>query len=84
MHTKLAVVWTAVIIIAVGTGCAGSTTDTPSATSPSSPVSTTSPPSPTPEPPSKAEDTAALKRATVTAADLGKPWVEPKKVPSVG
>ena len=36
-------------------------------------------PTPSPTAPSKAEDAAALKKAMVTAADLGKPWVEPKK-----
>jgi hypothetical protein len=40
--------------------------------------------SPSPTAPSKADDAAALKRAIVTAADLGKPWVQPDKVPSAG
>ena len=31
--------------------------------------------------PTKAEDAAALKQVVVTAADLGKPWVRPDKVP---
>ena len=41
-------------------------------------------PSPTPTPPTTAEDQAALKKALVTTADLGKPWVQPKSVPSAG
>jgi len=37
-------------------------------------------PSPSPAAPTKAKDTAALKKAMVNAADLGKPWVVAKKV----
>jgi hypothetical protein len=47
----------------------------------SSPKATPSPtPSPTPTLPPVAEDTANLKKALVTAADIGKPWVTPKSV----
>jgi hypothetical protein len=34
-------------------------------------------------PPTKAQDEAALKRAIVTAANLGKPWVQPASVSTV-
>src|SRR5215210_3886032 len=74
----------AAAVIVLVTGCGGPTPDSPPATSPSAVVSTTPPASPSPTAPSKAEDAAALKQALVTAADLGKPWVEPKKVPSAG
>ena len=40
--------------------------------------------SPPPIPPSKADDSAALKKALVTAADLGKPWVKVDKAPNTG
>ncbi len=74
----------AVLIMTVGTGCGGSTADSPPASSASAPVSTSPTSSPSPSAPSKAADTAALERAIVTAADLGKPWVQPEKVPSAG
>jgi hypothetical protein len=83
MRTMLATGCLAVIM-AVGTGCGGSTADSPTATSSSPPVGTAPTASPSPTAPSKAEDAAALKRAIVTAADLGEPWVQPKKVPSAG
>jgi hypothetical protein len=48
---------------------------------PSATQTTVSPtPSPTPTLPPVATDKAAVKKAVVTAADLGKPWVEPKAV----
>ena len=40
-------------------------------------------PSPTPTLPSVADDEATVKRALVTPADLGAPWVEPAKVNEV-
>ena len=84
MRMKRGAAWTAAAIMVAATGCGGPATDTPPAASPTTAASSTAPPTPRPTPPSKAEDTAALKRATVTAADLGQPWVEPKKVPSAG
>jgi hypothetical protein len=85
MRTKLVTAWTAAVLAVLAAGCGGSPTKAPPAASPTTAVSSAAPTTPTPTPPrSKAEDTAALKRATVTAADLGKPWVEPKKVPSAG
>jgi hypothetical protein len=74
----------AAAVIVLLTGCGGPTTESSPATSPSAVASTTPTASPSPTAPSKAEDAAALKQAIVTAADLGKPWVEPKKVPSAG
>lgn len=44
------------------------------------PSSQSQTPSPTPTLPPVAEDKANAKKALVTAADLGKPWVTPKKV----
>jgi hypothetical protein len=43
----------------------------------------TATPSAVPSPPTKAQDEAALKRTIVTAADLGKPWVQPANVATV-
>ena len=85
MRTKLAATWAAVVILAGGAGCGG-TADTPppQAASPSTAVSAPASPTPSPTAPSKTEDAAALKQAVVTPADLGKPWVEPKKVSSSG
>jgi hypothetical protein len=82
MRTLFVTAGAAVLVLAIGTGCGGSAADSPPAASAS--ASTAATPSPSPTPPSKAEDAAALKKAIVTATDLGKPWVEPKKVPSAG
>ena len=58
-------------------GCGGSETPAPPEASTTVPAST---PSPSPAAPTKATDTAALKKAMVNAADLGQPWVVAKKV----
>lgn len=63
------------------TACGPTATSAPAAQT-SAPASTA--PSPTPTPPTTADDEAALKKALVTTADLGKPWVQPKSVPSSG
>ena len=73
--------WT-LVIMALLSGCGGSGAGTEAPTAPASSAAST--PTPSPSAPSKTEDTAALKQAIVTAADLGKPWVEPKTVPSAG
>jgi hypothetical protein len=83
MRTKLAASWAAVVILAGGAGCGGST-ESPPAASPSTSVSAATSPSPSPTAPSKTEDTAGLTQAIVTAADLGRPWVQPEKVPGTG
>ena len=71
------------MIVAAMTGCGGSGAGTePTTTVAATPAEST--PTPSPSAPSKAEDAAALKQVIVTAADLGEPWVEPKKVPSAG
>ncbi len=84
MRTKLPTAFAVVLVLTGTAGCGGSTADTPPAASPSTSVSAPASPSPSPTAPSKAQDAAALEQAIVTAADLGKPWVEPKKVPSAG
>lgn len=56
---------------------------TPSATPSSAAPSTTSTPSPTPTLPTAAADNATAKAALLTAAELGKPWVQPKSVNKV-
>ena len=89
MRTKLAATWAAVVILAGGAGCGGTAeSPPPQAASPSTAVSAPASPSPSPSPsptaPNKTEDAAALKQAVITPADLGKPWVEPKKVSSAG
>jgi hypothetical protein len=85
MRTKLTATWAAVMILAGGAGCGGTAeSPPPQAASPSTSVSAPASPSPSPTAPSKTEDAAALKQAIVTQADLGKPWVEPKKVSSAG
>lgn len=63
-------------------GCGGATTGTQPTVSAAPPAAST--PTPSPSAPSKAVDEVALKRVIITAADLGKPWVEPDKVPSAG
>ena len=75
MRRAIAAAGSAVMILVCGVSCGGSDTPTPPAAS--APVNT---PSPSPAAPTKAEDTAALKKAMVNAADLGKPWVMAKKV----
>lgn len=60
-------------VLAVITGCGGGSTAAKS----------TPTPSPTPTLPTVAADVAAVKAALITAADLGKPWVQPKKVNTV-
>ena len=55
-----------------------------SAPAPASQTSATPTPTLAPKPkPTKAQDAAALKKALVGADDLGKPWVQPKKVSQV-
>lgn len=61
------------------TACGGGG-GTPDAQPSPSQTSATPSPSPTPTLPPLAADKAALKKAVVTAADLGKPWVQPKSV----
>lgn len=65
---------TAVLVAATacGGGAKPSTQPTPAPTTPS--------PTPTPTLPPVATDQAAVKAAIVTSADLGAPWVTPKKV----
>src|SRR3954454_8897649 len=60
------------------TGSASGAARPPSATSPALPSASSSPSSPT-----KKEDAAKLKKALVTASDLGKPWTQPKTVATV-
>ncbi len=77
----------AMVIGSLVLSCAlvGCTPDAPDATTDSpSPTSATAPSaSPSPSSPSKKEDAATLKKALVTAADLGKPWTKPKSVSTV-
>ena len=83
MNRAAAGLGSTLMIVAALTGCGGSGAGTePTATSAATSAEST--PTPTPSAPSKAEDAAALKKVVVTAADLGKPWVEPKEVPSAG
>jgi hypothetical protein len=77
MRRAIAAAGSAVLVLVCGVGCGGSEAPAPPRASASAPAST---PTPTPTAPSKAEDTAALKKAIVGAADLGKPWVVAKKV----
>jgi hypothetical protein len=77
MRRAIAAAGSAVLILVCAGGCGGSETPAPPEASTSGPAST---PSSSPAPPTKAEDTAALKKAMVGAADLGKPWVVAKKV----
>ena len=66
-------------------GCGGG-----AATAPPDPAVTSTPaapsapptPTPTPTPPTKAGDQPVLDQALVTAADLGKPWIAQKSVPT--
>ena len=69
----------ALLLCGLLTACGGSTLDPP-ATEPSS-AATPAPPTPTPTPttPSEAEDAANLQQARLTAADLGKPWLQDVK-----
>jgi hypothetical protein len=65
-------------------GCSSSGEPPTAASSPapvSSPGAATA--SPSVSPPTKAQDEAALRRAIVTAADLGKPWVQPASVSTI-
>lgn len=64
----------ALAAVTAACGSSGSPSAKPSP-SPSSPT-----PSPTPTLPPVATDTASVKAALAHAADLGKPWVEPKTV----
>jgi hypothetical protein len=54
-----------------------------SSPAPISPPSAAATPSQQASVPTKAQDDAALKRAIVTTADLGKPWVQPASVSTV-
>jgi len=56
----------------------------PGSVSSPSPAATPKPSAPAPTRPTAAEDRAKVKRAVLGADDLGKPWVEPKKVNTVG
>jgi hypothetical protein len=71
----------AVVILMCAVGCGGAETPPAPEASASAPAST---PSPSPTAPTKAEDTAALKKAIVGAADLGKPWVVAKNAATTG
>lgn len=82
MNRAAAGLCSTLVITAALSGCGGSGAGTEATTAPA--TSAVSTPTPSPSVPSKTEDTAAVKQATVTAADLGKPWVEPKKVPAAG
>src|SRR6187200_1065830 len=77
MRRAIAAAGSAVLILVCGVGCGGSETTIPPEASASAPAST---PSSSPAAPTKSEDAAALKKAMVSAADLGKPWVVAKKV----
>lgn len=65
------------LVLATVTACGGGG-GTPAASP--SPTTASPTPSPTPTLPPVATDTAAVKAAIVTAADLGTPWVTPKEV----
>jgi hypothetical protein len=84
MRTKVAAAFAAMVVMTGGAGCGGSAADSPPAAGPSTAVGASASPSPLPTAPSKTEDTAGLKQAIVTAADLGRPWVQPEKVPAAG
>lgn len=63
--------------------CGGSAPESPPATGStqaSTPAASTPMPTPTPLAPTPAEDVAQLKKARVTVADLGKPWVQETKL----
>jgi hypothetical protein len=74
-------VWV-VVVCAAATGC--SSTPTSATNAPSTSSSQPADPTPTSAPArTRAQDAADLKKALVTARDLGSPWVQPKAVSTV-
>lgn len=87
MATSIATRLLVVCACAVVTACSSNPPGAPPVSASSAPsVQAPSAPSPTPvaPPPTTAQDLASAKRALLTARDLGKPWVQPKTVSTVG
>lgn len=72
------------LLVVLGTllgACGAATPDAPAAAPPPSPTTSTSPVTrATASPPVPAPTAAELKKALITARDLGEPWVQPKSV----
>jgi hypothetical protein len=81
-NMRRTLVWVAVVVCAAATACSSTPTPTNATNAPSTPASQPSDPTPAPAR-TKAQDAADLKKALVTARDLGSPWVQPRAVPTV-